>query len=164
MLDPVSAAVTVEMIVSLAFQGFLNSEAGKASVGKVAEKLTEATLEKVGQLRKLIFERLRGKSPELQQIEAKVEQAGQITPEQLEEVKAYLHVEMNNDKQFAAEVKQLAAQIQQEINIAQMQGQQNNQIVYPGGHGQQFNNENIKAPVQQGTITNHHYYGNPPQS
>jgi hypothetical protein len=161
MIDPVSAVLSVGTIVSLAFQGFLNSEAGKASVGKVAEKVTEVTLEKMGQLRRLIMGRLRGKSPELEQIAATVEQQQPLTPEQVEAVKAYLHVEMGSDPPFAEEVKQLAAEIQQEINIAQMQGQQNIQIVNSGGHGQQFNNENINASVQQGTINN--YYGTPPQ-
>lgn len=162
MFEPVSIAISVGTIISLAFQGFLNSEAGKASVGKVTEKLTEATLEKIGQLRKLIFERLRHKT-KVQEIEAAIDQTAQVTPEQLETLKAYLQVEMNEDPQYEAEVKQLAAQIQQEINIAQMQGQQNNQIVHPHGHGQQFNNENINAPVQQGTITNN-YYGTPSQT
>jgi hypothetical protein len=32
-----------------------------------------------------------------------------------------------------------------------------------GGTGQQFNNEQIDAPVQQGTITNHNYYGEKPK-
>lgn len=55
---------------------------------------------------------------------------------------------MEWDKNFAQEVQTLAREIEQEINIGQIQGQ-NVQNVY-GGEAQQNNANNTNAPVIQG--------------
>lgn len=146
MVDPITA-MTAGTIVQLAFQAFLNSEAGKANISKASEILTEKVLSQMNALRQKIWGRLRYKSRKMQELETTIKQTQQVTPAQLENIAAYLQVEMDNDEKFAAEVKQLAQEIHQEISVAQ-QGQ-NVQNVF-GGTGEQFNNEDINAPTVQG--------------
>ena len=55
---------------------------------------------------------------------------------------------MEWDKNFAQEVQTLTREIQQEIEIGEMRGE-NIQNVY-GGEGNQYNNKDNKAPIFQG--------------
>jgi hypothetical protein len=153
MVDPMTA-MTAGAIVQLAFQAFLNSEAGKASLGKASEILTEKVLTQMDALRQKIWGRLRFKSRKMQELETTVKQTQQVTPAQLENIAAYLQVEMDNDEKFAAEVKQLA----QEINLEQMQDnsrmEQNN---YDNSTGYQTKT----APNNTNFFGGNHYHGQP---
>jgi hypothetical protein len=56
MTDPIT--LTVSAIASLAFQEFI-----KSGAGELAKKFTGEAIAKMGQLRELIWNRLRGKPP-----------------------------------------------------------------------------------------------------
>ncbi len=111
---------------------------------KTLEKLTEAALIKVNQLRQKIWDKLRG-NPKAEVALAEVEKGSK---QDLETVAALLQVEMNQDDLFAQDIEQLAQEIQQEINIGKVQGQ-NIQNVY-SGEAQQNNAVGNHAPVIQG--------------
>ena len=107
MADPVTV-LTAGAIADLAFRKFIESGAGK-----LAEKVTEAAMKQTDELRRKIWARLKGK-PEMQQIEQATRQTRHLTPEQMQQIAACLQTEMDNDRQFAAEVKQLTIAIHQE--------------------------------------------------
>ncbi|MGC1199560.1 MAG: hypothetical protein WA882_21885 [Geitlerinemataceae cyanobacterium] len=153
-------------VVALAFstlKAVANSEPGKKFVegviGKVAENFTEGSLKKAGELRQAIVDKLRGNSEAVQALKD-VKETGSETA--LRDVADYLNVAMRKDETFARQVQQLTQEIHQTlVRFDDVNGRNVQQIL--GGTGQQFNNEKIDAPVQQGTITNHNYYGTPPQ-
>lgn len=158
MLDPASAIA----IVSLAVTPFLNSEAGKASVGKVAEKLTEGTLKKMGELWTLIHNKLRGKKlPEVDAAIAKAKQGDQMG---IDEVAKHLEQVMVADKTFASEVQRLAQEIHQEIQIQQGAGSKVYNVF--GGKVEENTFTDNKAPIlKDNTGTVNITYGSlPPQS
>ena len=111
---------------------------------KTVEKLTEATLAKIKQLRDQIWNKIHG-NLEAANTFALAEKGSK--PD-LEKVAEYLQSVMKSDPNFAQELQKLASEIQQEINIAQITGQ-NLQNVY-GGEAQQNNANNTNAPVIQG--------------
>ena len=111
---------------------------------KTIEKFTEATWSKIEALRKKIWQKLSG-NKEAQKVLTAAETGSK---QDLELVAQYLEREMESDKNFAQEVQTLAREIDQEINIGQIQGQ-NVQNVY-GGEAQQNNANNTNAPVIQG--------------
>ena len=111
---------------------------------KTIEKFTEAALAKMDKLRQRIWDKLRG-NPKAEVALAKVEKGSK--PD-LETVASLLQVEMNHDRQFAQDLEKLAQEIQQEINIGKVQGQ-NIQNVY-SGEAQQNNAVGNHAPVIQG--------------
>jgi hypothetical protein len=113
------------------------------AIEKTAEKLTEAGLEKLNQLRLKIIEKFRGN----QKAEAAIAGAEKGLKPELQKVVSYLEVAMDADDSFAQEVQTLAYEINQEINIGEIQGR-NVQNVY-GGQGYQSNDSN--APTFQGT-------------
>ncbi len=130
-MDPLTAGA----IAILAFN---------AAVGETAKTLTKATLEKIDVLRKRIWDKVRGKPG----AQAALEKAEKGSKTDLETVTEYLQAEMVKDPSFGAEIEKLAREIQQEINIGKIQGQ-NLQNVY-GGEAQQNNANNTNAPVIQG--------------
>lgn len=111
---------------------------------KTIEKFTEATWNKIEVLRKKIWHKLGGNK----QAEKVLTAAETGSKEDLDKVAQYLEQEMEWDKNFAQEVQTLAHEINQEINIGEIQGQ-NVQNVY-GGEAQQNNANNTNAPVIQG--------------
>lgn len=111
---------------------------------KTIEKFTEATWNKIEALRKKIWHKLGGNK----EAEKVLTAAETGSKEDLDKVAQYLEHEMEWDKNFAQEVQTLAREIQQEINIGEIQGQ-NVQNVY-GGEAQQNNANNTNAPVIQG--------------
>ena len=130
-MEPITAAT----IATLAFtKGF----------EKTIEKFTEATWNKIDTLRKKILHKLGGNKAAQKALTA----ADSGSQPDLELVAQYLEREMEWDKNFAQEVQTLAREIEQEINIGQIQGQ-NVQNVY-GGEAQQNNANNTNAPVIQG--------------
>lgn len=114
------------------------------AIEKTAETLTQGTLSKINQLRKKIWDKLKGNK----KAETALAQAQQGSESDLETVAAYLRVAMDSDDDFNQEVQTLAHEIQQEMNIGKIQGQ-NVQNVY-GGKAEQNNVSGNNAPVVQG--------------
>jgi len=135
--------LTVGAIAALAFTKFLESSAGEA-----AKKLTPLILEKMDTLRKKIWAKLRG-IPQIDALKVTVENGGKVTDPQIRQLTPHLEAAMREDGSFAQEVRQLANEIDQEINIGEILG--NNQTVY-GGSAVQINDPN--APVFTGNIEN----------
>jgi hypothetical protein len=138
MADPIT--LTVGTIAALAFTKFLESSAGEA-----AKQLTPAVINKIDTLRQKIWHKLRG-IPEVDELNATVEGGGQVTEQQIKLLTPHLEAVMKADTSFAEEVRQLASEINQEINIGEILGE-NVMNVY-GGSAVQINNPN--APVIQG--------------
>ena len=111
---------------------------------KTIEKFTETTWNKIDALRKKIWDKLAGNEEAKKALTAT--ETG--SKESLELVAQYLENEMEWDKNFAQEVQTLTREIQQEIEIGEMRGE-NIQNVY-GGEGHQYNNKDNKAPIFQG--------------
>jgi hypothetical protein len=107
MAEPVT--LTAATIATLAFTKFL--ETGSV---KLAEKFTETAIAKMEQLRQKIWEKLRGK-PKAESALCAVEKKG--SKEELGRLAVYLQDEMDDDSEFAAEVKILA----QEIDAGKLQ-------------------------------------------
>lgn len=103
MPDPVSLTATA--IATLAVQKFVES-----GVGELAKKYTPEAVAKMESLLKRIWTKLRGK-PRVEDIKATVEQTHTITPEQVNQIAAYLQVAMDDDPQFASELQLMAQQI-----------------------------------------------------
>lgn len=138
MTDPVT--LTVGTIAALAFTEFLKGGAGEAG-----RKLSETVLTKIGSLRQKIWARLSG-IPEVKELKATVEKGDKVTDQQIKLLTPHLEAAMREDEAFAQEIRQLASEINQEINIGEILGE-NVQNVY-GGSAVQINNPN--APVIQG--------------
>ncbi|MEH1915856.1 hypothetical protein [Nostoc sp.] len=106
--------------------------------------VTEATLAKINDLRNKIRDKFR----ENHKVGTALASVEKGSKEDLEKIAAYLHIAMSEDDQFFQKVKSLAHEINQEINIANIQAQ-NVQNVY-GDKTQQNNAIDTKAPVIQG--------------
>ncbi|BAY29121.1 hypothetical protein NIES2107_09620 [Nostoc carneum NIES-2107] len=106
------------------------------------EKATESVLKKLEQLRQKILQKFKG-TPRVEAALVKVQQGSQ---EDLNVVAAYLQEAMDRDPKFADEVKTLATEIHQEINIGKVEGK-NVQNVYGG---EAFQSNDAKAPTIQG--------------
>ncbi|NJR48242.1 MAG: hypothetical protein HC780_00520 [Leptolyngbyaceae cyanobacterium CSU_1_3] len=148
MVDPVSALT----IISLAVTPFLNTEAGKASVGKIAEKLTEGTLKKMGELWALVHKKLCSKK--LPEVDIAVRKAQQGDQSAINNVAKYLEQVMGTDNDFATEVQKLTQEIQQEITIQQGAGSKVYNVF--GGKVEENTFTENKAPIikdNNGTIT-----------
>ncbi len=130
-MEPITAATIATLAFTKAFE-------------KTIEKFTEATWSKIEALRKKIWQKLSGNK----QAQKVLTAAETGSKEDLKLVAQFLEQEMEWDKNFAQEVQTLAREIDQEINIGQIQGQ-NVQNVY-GGEAQQNNANNTNAPVIQG--------------
>lgn len=111
MTDPVTT-LTASAIATLAFQEFI-----KSGAGELAKKFTGAAIAKMSELRKKIWERLRGKHPAAEDALAKAETGDKTA---IETVGTLLGVEML-DPTFAAEVRAIA----QEINAGKLVDQSN---------------------------------------
>ena len=110
MTDPVSLSATA--IATLAFT---------KACEKTVEKFTEATWGKINQLRQKIWLKLRHRF----QVEPVLNAAAQGSEADLERVAEYLNVVMDEDSEFAAEVRMLAREINQtltqQINAGKLQ-------------------------------------------
>ncbi|MEO0538791.1 MAG: hypothetical protein AAF215_33650 [Cyanobacteria bacterium P01_A01_bin.123] len=141
MADPVT--LTVGSIAALAFIKFIETSAGES-----AKKLTPAVLSKIDTLRQKIWAKLKG-IPEVDELNATAEQGGKITEEKIKLLTPRLEAAMKTDDAFAQEVRALASEIDQEINIGEILGR-NIQNIY-GGSPVQINDPN--APVFTGDIS-----------
>jgi hypothetical protein len=101
MADPVTA-LSASSIAALAVQKLIES-----SAGELAKKFTVTAIEKMDELRQRIWDKLRGKSPQLDEALADAQNGDRPA---LETVSKYLDVAMEEDADFAAEI-QAAAQI-----------------------------------------------------
>jgi hypothetical protein len=107
MADPVTA-ITASALVTLAFQKFIESGAGE-----LAKKFTGASIVKMDELRQKIWDKLRGKSPRVDEALAQVERGDRAA---LSTIARNLDVVMDDDSDFAREVQAIA----QEINAGQL--------------------------------------------
>jgi hypothetical protein len=107
MPDPVTTTLTASAIASLAFQEFI-----KSGSGELAKKFTAEAIAKMGDLRKLLWARLRGKHVVA---EDALQKAGAGDKAAIDTVGTLLGVEML-DPTFAAEVQAIA----QEINAGKL--------------------------------------------
>lgn len=130
-MEPLTAGVIVTLAFTKAFETTI-------------EKFTEAALGKIKVLRDKIWNKIH-RNQEAANAFALAEKGSK--PD-LEKLAAYLQPAMKSDPNFAQEIQKLAHEIQQEINIGQIQGQ-NLQNVY-GGEAEQNNANNTNAPVIQG--------------
>ena len=119
--------------------GAIATLAFNTASGETVKTLTKATLEKIDVLRKKIWDKIRGKAGGQSALE-KAESGSQTD---LEKVAEYLQAVMKEEPGFATEIEKLAREIDQEINIGKIQGQ-NLQNVY-GGEAQQNNANNTNA-------------------
>ncbi|MEA5466845.1 hypothetical protein [Leptothoe sp. PORK10 BA2] len=152
MADPVT--LTVGSIAALAFTKFLESSAGEA-----AKQLTPAVLDKIDTLRQAIWAKLRG-IPEVDALKVTVEKGGPVSEQQVQLLTPYLDAAMKADPAFAQELRQLASEINQEINIQQGSGGEVWNVI-----GKAEKNEFIdnKAPIiKDNTGTINISYGQPP--
>jgi hypothetical protein len=107
-MEPVSTSIAASAIAKLAFEEFI-----KSSAGEVAKKFTTEAIAKMGKLRQLIWDRLRGKHPIAEEALQKAEKGDK---EGIETVGTLLGVEML-DPQFATEINAIA----REINAGKLQ-------------------------------------------
>ncbi len=111
MTEPVTLTATV--IVNLAFQEFLKSSAGEA-----AKQFTADAISKMSELRKKIWDRLRGKS---QKVDDALKNAEQGDSSALSTIAKNLDVVMDEDAEFASQVQAIA----QTINAGKILDQSN---------------------------------------
>ena len=109
MTDP-ATIWTASAIATLAFQKLIESGAGE-----LAKKFSPEAIAKMDTLLKRIWGKLRGK-PRIEEVKTAVKQTQKITPEQVNQIAAYLQVAMDEDPQFANDVRLLA----QEINAGKL--------------------------------------------
>ncbi len=109
MADPLTT-MTASAIANLAFQKFLETGAGE-----LAKKFTTEAIAKMDTLLKRIWVKLRGK-PRVEEVKVAIDQTHKITPEQVNQIAAYLQVAMDEDSQFAHDILLLA----QEINAGKL--------------------------------------------
>ena len=101
MVDP--ATLTASAIATLAFQKFIESGAGE-----LAKKFTEGAIAKMDELRKKVIEKLRGRSERVNEALVKVEQGDRAA---LDTIAKNLDVMMDDQPEFASELKLLAHEI-----------------------------------------------------
>jgi hypothetical protein len=107
MPDPVTTTLTASAIATLAFQEFI-----KSGAGELAKKFTTEAIARMGDLRKLLWARLRGKHVVAEEALQKAEAGNKAS---IDTVGTLLGVEML-DPIFAAEVQAIA----QEINAGKL--------------------------------------------
>jgi hypothetical protein len=101
MPDPVTT-MTASAIATLAFQEFV-----KSGAGELAKKFTTEAIAKMDELRQKVLEKLKGK-PKAESAIAAVEQGSKPDFDRLA---VYLQDEMEDDPQFANDVRLLANEI-----------------------------------------------------
>jgi len=110
MAEPVTT-ITASIIATLAFQKFIES-----GVGELAKQFTGAAISKMDELRQKIWDKLRGKSPRVDEALVKVEQGDHAA---LATIARNLDVVMDDNPDFAREVQAIA----QDINAGKLRDQ-----------------------------------------
>jgi hypothetical protein len=141
MTDPIT--LTASAIATLAFQEFI-----KSGAGELAKKFTGEAIAKMGQLRELIRNRLRGKHPAAEQA---LEQAKAGEQKGIDTVAKLLDVEML-DEVFAEQVRAIAKSLQEDgvsgTRIVQNVTGDRNQVIGQVSGGQVFGN--VQGNVSNG--------------
>lgn len=119
MADP-GITLTASSIATLAFQKFIES-----GVGELAKKFSAEAISKMDNLLKRIWAKLRGK-PRVEEVKGSIERTHKVTPEQVNQIAAYLQVAMDEDPQFANEIRLLAQAISAGKLVDQANMVQNN--------------------------------------
>jgi hypothetical protein len=124
MTDPITT-MTASTIATLAFQEFI-----KSGAGELAKKFTGEAIAKMGQLRELIWHKLRG-NPDAENALANVENGREAD---LADIGTYLKAAMSRDPEFAGQVQAIA----HEINAGKILDQSSMvQNIAEGGKGWQ---------------------------
>ena len=143
-MEPVTT-LTAAVIADLAFRKFIESGAGE-----LAKKFTEGAIVKMDALRQKIWDKLRGK-PTAELAITSVEQGSKA---ELDRLVAYIQVAMDDDPQFADDIRLMA----QQINAGKIQDNssmtQNN---YDSSTGYQ-----TKIEGGTGFVGGTHYHGEKP--
>jgi Tetratricopeptide repeat len=105
MPEPI-ATLTASMIATLAFQEFV-----KSGAGELAKKFTAEAIAKMGDLRKLIWSKLKG-NPDAEESLRKVEAGSEA---EVSDVATYLKSVMGKDQEFAAQVQAIATDLRRGI-------------------------------------------------
>jgi hypothetical protein len=136
--------LTTAAIAGYAFYKFLD---------KPIEKFSEAAIKKMDELRKIVWDKLRGRSQKCDEALAQLKQGDH---QALATVTKNLDVIMDEDEEFAGLVQQLA----QEIEIGKIQDNSAMNQTVTGD-----NNTNIQAKAENGGINynaqNINFYQNP---
>ncbi|MBW4634674.1 MAG: hypothetical protein KME30_23030 [Iphinoe sp. HA4291-MV1] len=136
-MEPLTAGAIATLAFTKAFE-------------KTIEKFTEAALAKMDELRKKIWEKLRG-NPKAEKALTVVEQGNKS---ELERLAVYLQDSMDDDPEFAAQVQALA----QEINAGKLQDNSNmTQNNYDSSTGYQTRVETEKGTTNIGGTHTHNY-------
>jgi len=145
-MDPVT--LTVGAIVSLILNKALETS---------TEKLTEAGLEKLNQLRQVVVAKFQGKDEVL----AALDSAPGDLEDAEETLNYHLKRTMKAEPDFDREVRSLAAAVYQEIQVDNTQGRNVQQVF--GGKATQINDAQgpILSDISGGTINI--TYGTPPK-
>jgi hypothetical protein len=101
MTDPVTA-LTASAIASLAFQEFV-----KSGAGDLAKRFTGEAIAKMGRLRDLIWNKLKGNSD----AEEALEKVQTGSEEEISDVATFLKFAMKSDQEFAGQVQAIAQEI-----------------------------------------------------
>ena len=117
MTDPVTT-ISASVIVNLAFQEFL-----KSGAGELAKQFTSAAIAKMGELRKAITHRLRGKNAVAEQALTAAEAGDELA---LKNLSTFVGAEMLSDPAFAGQLQAIAQEIQAGKLIDQSNMVQNN--------------------------------------
>ena len=146
--------LTAAAIATLAFTKFIETGAGK-----LAEKFTESALQKMDELRKKIWDKLRGKKNAEAAITAIEQGSGENIKEELNRLTVYLQDVMDDEPEFAAELQVMA----REINAGKLQdNSQMTQNNYDNSTGNQskndVNNQGGTNYTGINTINNNNYY------
>ena len=100
-MEPVTT-LTAAAIADLAFRKFIESGAGE-----LAKKFTEGAIVKMDALRQKIWDKMRGKPS----AEAAITSIEQGSTAELDRLVAYIQVAMDDDPQFADDIRLMAQQI-----------------------------------------------------
>ncbi|MGJ3246123.1 MAG: hypothetical protein ACFE0I_08620 [Elainellaceae cyanobacterium] len=144
MAEPVTT-MTASFIATLAFQKFIESGAGE-----LAKKFTTEAIAKMDILLKRIWGKLSGK-PRIEEIKSSLDKTPKVTPEQINQIAAYLQVAMDDDPTFAKDVQMLAQEIHAGKLIDQSNMTQNN---YDNARGWQTKVEGGTAYIGEITVNN----------
>lgn len=142
--------ITTTVIVTLAATKFIEGISGELS-----KRFTPAALEKMTQLWKTIKGRFHGKKPNAETTIAQIESGNKVD---IDKLAKYLDAEMLDDDEFAAQLREMA----KEIEAGKIEDNRAMQQTVIGDH-----NTNIQAQAQDGG-TNYNagtmYFGTPPKS
>jgi hypothetical protein len=139
MIESITAVAWAFSTVGAIAQSDQGKKFIEATIGKVAEKMTEAGIKKIGDLRGAIVAKLQG-NPAAVEALAKVEAFG--AEDDLRDVASYLDMAQRKDAEFGKEVQKLVQEIQ---TLVQVQDD---------SHMTQINRDNSKnwqTKVQGGT-------------